>query len=89
MKRTRRLRKTGIIRDLVRETRLSMKELVYPIFVIEGQDIRREIPSMPDVYHVSIDRLDEEIQDILNHDIQNIMFLVLLIRRIHVLQKLL
>ena len=59
MKRTRRLRKTGIIRDLVRETRLSMKELVYPIFVIEGQDIRREIPSMPDVYHVSIDRLDE------------------------------
>ena len=73
MKRTRRLRKTGIIRDLVRETRLSMKVLVYPIFVIEGQDIRREIPSMPDVYHVSIDRLDEEIQDILNHDIQNIM----------------
>src|SRR3712207_5953229 len=73
MRRPRRLRKTANIRDLVRETRVSMKELVYPIFVIDGENIRTEIPSMPDVYHTSIDRLDEEIKGILDHDIQNIM----------------
>lgn len=73
MRRPRRLRKTSNIRDLVRETRLSMKELIYPIFVIEGENIRAEIPSMPDVYHTSIDRLEEEIREILDHDIQNVI----------------
>lgn len=73
IRRPRRLRKNKITRDLVRETRIDMKELVYPIFVIEGENIKREIESMPGVFHFSIDKLEEEIADILKHRIQNIM----------------
>ena len=73
MRRARRLRVSKVTRELVRETRLDMKELVYPIFVIEGENIKNEIKSMPGVYHFSIDKLDEEIEDIQNHGIQNIM----------------
>ncbi len=73
IKRPRRLRVSGIMRDLVRETRLDMKTLVYPLFIVEGQGIKNEIRSMPGVYHFSIDMLDDEIEDILRHGIQNIM----------------
>ena len=73
IKRPRRLRVSGIMRDLVRETRLDMKTLVYPLFIVEGQGIRNEIKSMPGVYHFSIDMLEDEIEDILRHGIQNIM----------------
>ena len=72
IKRPRRLRVSGIIRDLVRETRLDMKTLVYPLFIVEGQGIKNEIKSMPGVYHFSIDMLEDEIEDILRHGIQNI-----------------
>ena len=73
IKRPRRLRVSGIIRDLIRETRLDMKTLVYPLFIVEGQGIKNEIKSMPGVYHFSIDMLEDEIEDILRHGIQNIM----------------
>ena len=73
IKRPRRLRVSGIMRDLVRETRLDMKTLVYPIFIVEGQGIKNEIKSMPGVYHFSIDMLEDEIEDIVRHGIQNIM----------------
>ena len=73
IKRPRRLRVSGIMRDLVRETRLDMKTLVYPLFIVEGQGIKNESKSMPGVYHFSIDMLEDEIEDILRHGIQNIM----------------
>jgi porphobilinogen synthase len=73
IKRPRRLRVSGIMRDLVRETRLDIKTLVYPLFIVEGQGIKNEIKSMPGVYHFSIDMLEDEIEDILWHGIQNIM----------------
>ena len=73
MRRARRLRVSKVTRELVRETRLDMKELVYPIFVIEGENIKNEIKSMPGVYHFSLDKLDDEIKDIQEHGIQNIM----------------
>lgn len=73
MRRARRLRVSKVTRELVRETRLDMKELVYPIFVIEGINIKNEIKSMPGVYHFSVDNLEEEIKDIIAHGIQNIM----------------
>ena len=73
IRRPRRLRVSKITRDLVRETRLDMKALVYLIFVVEGENIKSEIKSMPGVYHFSIDKLDDEIEDIINHGIQNIM----------------
>lgn len=73
IRRPRRLRVSSITRDLVRETRLDMKSLVYPLFIVEGEKIKNEIKSMPGVYHFSIDMLDGEIEDIIKHGIQNIM----------------
>lgn len=73
IRRPRRLRVNSITRDLVRETRLDMKSLVYPLFIVEGENIKNEIKSMPGVYHFSIDMLDGEIEDIIDHGIQNIM----------------
>ncbi len=58
--RPRRLRRTGAIRDLVRETRLSADGLVYPLFVCEGTGVRREVPSMPGVFQLSVDAAVDE-----------------------------
>ncbi len=55
-RRPRRLRRSAAIRDLVRETRLSADALVYPLFVCEGEDVRREVPSMPGVHQLSVDQ---------------------------------
>lgn len=52
------------MRSLVRETKLHVEELIYPLFVVEGENIKNEINSMPDVYHFSLDRLKEEIEEI-------------------------
>ena len=54
--RPRRLRRTRAIRDLVRETRLAPETLVYPLFVCAGSGIRQEVPSMPGVFQLSVDR---------------------------------
>ena len=59
-RRPRRLRRTESIRALVRETKLSPDDLVYPLFVCEGEGIRREISSMPGVFNLSIDELVRE-----------------------------
>lgn len=57
--RSRRLRKNESIRSIFRETHLNKEDLIYPIFVVEGENIKKEIPSLPEVYHYSIDRLEE------------------------------
>lgn len=60
--RMRRLRRTQNIRKMVQEVQLNMNDYIYPIFVIEGQDIKNEIPSMPGIYQFSLDHLLEEVQ---------------------------
>jgi porphobilinogen synthase len=62
--RHRRLRSHTGIRNMVRETNLSVQDLIYPLFVIEGENKKVEIPSMPGVYHFSLDRLEEEIKEV-------------------------
>jgi len=62
--RNRRLRGSSAIRRLVRENRVTVDDLVQPIFVTEGENLKHEIASMPGVYHFSLDRLDEEIDEI-------------------------
>lgn len=59
-KRFRRLRLNTNIRDLVRETNLSTNDFIYPLFVVEGKGIRKEISSMPGVFQLSIDELLKE-----------------------------
>jgi porphobilinogen synthase len=58
--RPRRLRRTPGIRDLVRETRLSPENFVYPLFVVTGEGQRREVPSMPGVFQLSVDEIVKE-----------------------------
>ncbi len=60
--RPRRLRTTPVLRKMVRETRMDASTLIYPMFVIEGTDIREEIPAMPGQYRVSLDHLAEELE---------------------------
>src|SRR5688572_25338129 len=59
-RRPRRLRRNEAIRSLVRETRLTPDCFVYPLFVCEGEGVRREIGSMPGVYHLSVDEAVNE-----------------------------
>jgi porphobilinogen synthase len=62
--RGRRLRTNESIRSLVRETELSSKDFILPIFVAEGENIKEEISSMPGCYHYSLDRLEEIINEV-------------------------
>ena len=60
--RMRRLRRTQNIRNMVREVQLDMNDYIYPIFVIEGEDIKTEIPSMPGIFQFSLDHVLEEVE---------------------------
>ena len=61
MRRFRRLRTGEALRSLVCETRLDKKELIYPIFVKEGEDIKAPVESMPGIFQWSPDRIGEEL----------------------------
>ena len=63
LRRPRRNRKSPVIRDLVQENSLSLSDLIYPMFVMEGQGVRSEITSMPGVARFSLDLLLEEMQE--------------------------
>ena len=62
--RLRRLRQSKALRTLVRETRIDVQDLVYPMFVVEGKDIKEEITSMPGVFRYSPDRLPLEVEEV-------------------------
>lgn len=57
--RPRRMRISEGVRSLVRETELSPKDFIYPIFVVPGENVKEEIPSMPNCYHLSVDNAVE------------------------------
>lgn len=61
--RPRRLRRSPAIRQMVRETTLSVKDFIYPIFVRHGQNIKEPISSMPGQYHFSVDRIVQEVEE--------------------------
>ena len=62
--RPRRLRRTERLRGLVRETRLVPGQLLYPMFVVPGAGVRREIPSLPGCFHLSADEAAREAREI-------------------------
>jgi porphobilinogen synthase len=72
-KRLRRLRASETIRALVRETRLSPDLLVLPLFVCEGEGVRREVPSMPGVYNLSVDESVREVESARSEGIGSIL----------------
>lgn len=72
-RRGRRLRDTAIIRDLVRENELSVKDFILPIFVVEGENIKREISSLKGNYHWSVDRLGELVKELKETGVRSVI----------------
>lgn len=71
--RPRRLRRNPIIRGMVRETRISADTIIYPIFVVEGNNIKEEIATMPGQYRYSIDRIGEELEALSDAGVKSIL----------------
>lgn len=71
--RHRRLRKSPNMRALIRENFLRTEDLIYPIFVAEGEGIKREIPSMPGIFNLSLDHLEEEIDEVVSLGIKSVL----------------
>ena len=71
--RHRRLRSSRFMRDMVRETHLHKEDLIYPIFVLEGEGKRNPISSMPGVFQLTLDFLDEEIQSVVDLGIKSVI----------------
>jgi len=60
IQRMRRLRRNETIRSMVRENRVSVDDLIYPMFVVHGTGVKKEIDVLPGNYHLSVDKLEEE-----------------------------
>ena len=71
--RGRRLRLNKTLREMVRETTISPNDFIYPIFVVEGTNIKEEISSLPDCYHYSVDRLDEIVKEVTDTGVKGII----------------
>src|SRR5699024_708926 len=69
----RRLRSSVEMRSLVRETKLSVDDLIYPLFIIEGEGIKQEVPSMPGVYQISLDYIEKEANEIVSLGIKSVL----------------
>ena len=65
LQRPRRNRKSAVIRDMIQENRLSTANLIFPLFIVEGQNQKTEISSMPGIFRYSIDNLLREIESCL------------------------
>ena len=73
MFRLRRLRSSESLRRLVRETWLSVDNLVMPIFVVPGSGVREEISTLPGIYRLSVDQVIREVQEIAEYRIPGIL----------------
>lgn len=73
-KRHRRLRSSNAMRSMVRENHVRTEDFIYPIFVIEGEKIKNEVPSMPGVYQLSFDLLLDEVKEVYELGIRSVIF---------------
>ena len=71
--RARRLRRSPVLRKMVRETRMDKSSLIYPMFVMEGSNIKQEIPTMPGQYRYSVDRLPEALEEVAEAGVPSVM----------------
>lgn len=73
--RHRRLRTTSAMRSLVRENKLEKADLIYPLFVVEGENVMTEVSSMPGVFQYSLDTIDKELAEIVALGIPSVILL--------------
>ena len=71
--RLRRLRQNATLRDMFRETHLTKNDFIYPLFVAEGANVKREIGSMPNIFQLSIDNVLRECEELLNLGIKSVL----------------
>jgi len=71
--RPRRLRKNVFLRNLVKETELNIKNFIYPIFIVEGENVEQEIQSLPGLYRYSKDKVAEEVKRAVQDGIQGVL----------------
>ena len=71
--RLRRLRERAALREMAKETRLSVSDFIYPIFVTHGRDVRTEIDPMPGIYQFSLDHLIPEIASVAEMGIPSVL----------------
>ncbi|MFK4785040.1 porphobilinogen synthase [Fusobacterium sp. MFO224] len=71
--RTRRLRGSKVLREMVKNVTINLNELVYPIFIEEGENIKEEIKSMPGQYRYSLDRLYDELKELKELGIKSLL----------------
>ena len=76
LRRNRRLRTNEAIRSLVRETILSSNDFLVPLFVVEGKNIREEIPSMPNYFRYSLDYLEKEVKELWKLGLKSVLLFV-------------
>lgn len=71
--RNRRLRRTAALRSMLREHAVQVEDFIYPVFVTHGVNVKEPIPSMPGVYHLSMDQLKLEIEEIVALGIKSVL----------------
>jgi porphobilinogen synthase len=76
LQRNRRLRANESIRSLVRETILHPNDFIVPLFVVEGKNIKEEIPSMPNYFRMSLDNLEKEIKELQRLQLKSVLLFV-------------
>lgn len=76
LRRNRRLRTNATVRGLVRENRITANDFLVPLFIVEGEDIKEEIASMPDYYRFSLDRLEEELSELWSLGLKSVLLFV-------------
>lgn len=76
LRRNRRLRTNETIRSLVRETILSPSDFIVPLFVVEGKNIKEEIPSMPNYFRLSLDLLEKEVKELAKLNLKTVLVFV-------------
>lgn len=76
LRRNRRLRQSEAIRSLVRETIVTPNDFLVPLFIVEGKDVKEEIPSMPNYYRFSLDLLEKEVKVIWKLGLKSVLLFV-------------
>jgi len=71
--RLRRLRQNTNLRGMFRETHLTKNDFIFPLFIVEGANVKREISSMPNVFQLSIDNILRECEELLNLGIKSVL----------------
>jgi porphobilinogen synthase len=76
LRRNRRLRTNETIRSLVRETILSPSDFIVPLFIVEGNNVKEEIPSMPNYFRLSLDLLEKEVKELAKLNLKTVLVFV-------------